>query len=309
MNASASELTVAIPGGWPRPAGSGWRETIRAAVLGVLITIPMVGVGVAMWVSEARALYRIRHPLAVLLHEPPKPTIHPREFIAGREVFRSVCAACHGADARGVAGLGKSLLSSDFAAGLSDRQLAAFLAEGRPADHPLNTTRVAMPPRGGNDALTDEDLASIVAYLRGLQDPRRAPAVSAEEEATILASLPRREPSAATPDLAALTGATGEEAEWLAWGRKQFASSCTACHGADAKGMQGLGKDLIASDFVRGLDEEGLVEFLKKGRSTSDPLNTTKVDMPPKGGNPALDDDDLYAIALYVRSLQQVSMN
>ncbi len=33
--------------------------------------------------------------------------------------------------------------------------------------------------------------------------------------------------------------------------------------------------------------------------------NTTKVDMPPKGGNPALKDDDLVNIAAFLRSLQK----
>jgi disulfide bond formation protein DsbB len=44
---------------------------------------------------------------------------------------------------------------------------------------------------------------------------------------------------------------------------------------------------------------------LKKGRPASDPANTTKVDMPPKGGNPALTDQDLADIVTYVRSLQK----
>ena len=50
------------------------------------------------------------------------------------------------------------------------------------------------------------------------------------------------------------------------------------------------------------LDDDALA-FVKKGRSTSDPLNTTKVDMPPKGGNPALSDDDVLDIISYLRFL------
>src|SRR5690606_31984637 len=41
---------------------------------------------------------------------------------------------------------------------------------------PANTTGMLMPPRGGNPDLTDTQVADIVTYLRGLQDPRRMPA-------------------------------------------------------------------------------------------------------------------------------------
>jgi cytochrome c5 len=31
---------------------------------------------------------------------------------------------------------------------------------------PLNTTGVAMPPKGGNPAMSEQDIADIVAYMR-----------------------------------------------------------------------------------------------------------------------------------------------
>ncbi len=87
----------------------------------------------------------------------------------GRQVFASTCAACHGPHGEGVPGLGKSVVASDFVATRTDAELVAFIKAGRSVDDPLNTTGVAMPPKGGNPALTDEDLADIVAYLRSLQ--------------------------------------------------------------------------------------------------------------------------------------------
>ncbi|HIE21030.1 MAG TPA: c-type cytochrome [Acidimicrobiia bacterium] len=77
-----------------------------------------------------------------------------------------------------------------------------------------------------------------------------------------------------------------------------------ACHGADATGIEGLGKDLTNSDFIRGMTDGELATFIKEGRPSSDPANTTGVDMPPKGGNPALSDQDLLDIAAFLRSLQ-----
>jgi disulfide bond formation protein DsbB len=66
-----------------------------------------------------------------------------------------------------------------------------------------------------------------------------------------------------------------------------------------------LGKDLRDSAFVMGLDDDELITFLAKGRPTSDPLNTTKVDMPPRGGNPALNEDRLFQVVAYLRWLHK----
>nr|WP_290669257.1 cytochrome c [Ardenticatena sp.] len=88
-------------------------------------------------------------------------------------------------------------------------------------------------------------------------------------------------------------------------GEQLYAQSCAACHGPDARGIQGLGKNLRSSEFVKGLSDDELVEFIKKGRDTSDPANTTGVAMPPKGGNPSLTDQDLYDIVAYIRSIEE----
>ncbi len=88
-------------------------------------------------------------------------------------------------------------------------------------------------------------------------------------------------------------------------GKGAYDKTCVSCHGPDAKGMTGLGKDLTTSEFVKSKTNQELVEFFKVGRPSGDPLNTTGVDMPPRGGNPALTDTDLLNIAAFVRSLQE----
>ena len=88
-------------------------------------------------------------------------------------------------------------------------------------------------------------------------------------------------------------------------GKTEFEGTCSSCHGPDAKGMPDLGKDLTTSEFVKSKTDEEMIAFLLVGRPAYDPLNTTKVDMPPKGGNPALTDTDLQDIISYVRSLQK----
>jgi disulfide bond formation protein DsbB len=88
-------------------------------------------------------------------------------------------------------------------------------------------------------------------------------------------------------------------------GEPLFQGTCASCHGPDAKGLPNLGKDLTVSQFVSDNTDEELVAFIKVGRPATDPANTVGVDMPPKGGNPALDDDDLFDIVAYIRSIHE----
>lgn len=87
-------------------------------------------------------------------------------------------------------------------------------------------------------------------------------------------------------------------------GQQKFASTCAACHGQNAEGIQGLGKPLADSQFIKNMSDEALIEFVKVGRGPSDPENTTGIAMPPKGGNPSLSDDDLQDIVAHLRALQ-----
>jgi mono/diheme cytochrome c family protein len=84
----------------------------------------------------------------------------------GQQQFAVVCATCHGPDGHGVKGLGKDLVTSDYLHKASDDDLVKLIVDGREANDPLNQTGVAMPPKGGNAALTDKDIRDIVAYVR-----------------------------------------------------------------------------------------------------------------------------------------------
>jgi putative membrane-bound dehydrogenase-like protein len=88
-------------------------------------------------------------------------------------------------------------------------------------------------------------------------------------------------------------------------GQKLFTSTCAACHGPQGEGVAGLGKDITRSEFIASQGDNELVKFIKNGRNPDDPLNTTGVAMPPKGGNPAFSDQDLYHIVAYIRTIHQ----
>lgn len=134
-------------------------------------------------------------------------------------------------------------------------------------------------------------LAMSVAACGGDEEPTPAPTV-----APTTAAAPAEQ---AAPADQAATAPAGDAEK----GKALFAGTCAACHGPAGEGVQGLGKDMTKSEFIAGLSDEALMAFVKTGRPTSDPLNTTKVDMPPKGGNPALTDEQLTDIIAFIRSI------
>lgn len=89
----------------------------------------------------------------------------------------------------------------------------------------------------------------------------------------------------------------------VANGEKVFAGTCSACHGADAMGIDGLGKQLAGSDFVASTSDADLANLILTGRPSSHPDNETGVDMPPKGGNPSLNDQSIADVVAYIKSL------
>lgn len=262
-------------------------EFARGTLIALAIAAPFA---YPMWLSATAEPPRPAHE--ILLAGAPLPPVASDDALAGREIFLTTCAACHRPDGTGMPNLGKSIVKSDFLASQTDEEMEAFIRKGRTATDPMNTTRIPMPPFGGRTSMSPAELRGVIAYMRGLQDPRRMPSLPAYVPA------PTREVVVEIPkDL------DPEEAKYIASGQKLFANSCVSCHGKDAHGMPGLGKSLVKSEFLAKLSDDDALAFVKKGRSTSDPLNTTKVDMPPKGGNPALSDDDVLDIISYLRFL------
>lgn len=100
------------------------------------------------------------------------------------------------------------------------------------------------------------------------------------------------------------TAGAGAHSEQAAAGKERFQRTCATCHGAEAEGVPNLGKNLHENEFVRSNSDADLVEFLKVGRPAWDPANTRGVDMPPRGGDPTLTEDDMADIVAYLRTIQ-----
>jgi disulfide bond formation protein DsbB len=269
--------------------------SLAAACLWVLATF--AGIRVSVWLTP-RPVTIVNARLAAL---PAGPMLDVDTATHGRDVFERTCATCHGSSGLGKTGLGVDLVRSAFVADSPDAALVEFIEKGRAVDDPQNKTRVAMPPRGGNESLTTEDLHAVAAYIRGLQDPRRLPDLPAYVPAPVVVSVSESEKQAAL----AAAGGDAELAGYIASGDKLFHSTCVSCHGKAGVGVKGNGKALADNEFVQSLDDDGLLAFIRQGRSPTDPKNTTGIQMPPKGGNPALSDDDILDIIAYLRTLQK----
>ncbi|MBL9147826.1 MAG: c-type cytochrome [Phycisphaerae bacterium] len=307
---SASAVATLSGGVPPEPAptvgASRPARRYEGRAVAIAIGACVAALGLALGAAHLMRLAQVRLtpnpraplPLAALA---PLPQLDMPTYVRGRALFVATCATCHGPAGTGVPGLGKDLTHSLFVFERRDSVLVDFIRKGRDAADPLNTTKVAMPPLGGNPDLTAADLGALVVFMRGLQDPRRVPDVP-EVSAPVVVAVKEPTDKEKAEALEA-AGGDAERAEWIASGRKLFVASCASCHGKDGLGMPGLGKDLTTSEFVHRLSDDDLLAFLLKGRDPSDPANTSKIAMPPKGGNPALSEDDLLDIIAFLRSV------
>ena len=102
--------------------------------------------------------------------------------------------------------------------------------------------------------------------------------------------VPLAEPAAAPVEEVAAVAATSA----------LYGVHCSACHGQDAKGVQGLGLNLVDSELVAASSAEELTAFLKAGRAGDSPDNTTGVPMPSFVW---MSDEDLAEITGHLQSL------
>lgn len=241
----------------------------------------------------------------------------PAIVAEGQALFTATCSACHGPDAHGITGLGKDLINSEFVHSLSDADFLTFVKTGRPIWDAANTTGVDMPPRGGNPTLTDDDLLLIITFIRASSGVPAAQIASTDPTTTDASNvavaveptmMPTTAPTALSPVVPATLPPAGEDTNvsLASAGQELFVGTCSACHGPDAHGITGLGKDLVKSEFLHSLTDDEFLTFVKTGRPLWDAANTTGVDMPPRGGNPALTDDQILSIIAYIRSLQNM---
>jgi mono/diheme cytochrome c family protein len=118
--------------------------------------------------------------------QPRGETFTAAQADAGRGVYATSCAVCHGADLAGVGG----------APPLAGAQFVARWG-GRTPGELVGLTRVTMPP-GSANVLPESTYVEIVAYVLAMNgSPAGAAPLTAASAATIETLLPRAAPAAA----------------------------------------------------------------------------------------------------------------
>jgi mono/diheme cytochrome c family protein len=244
----------------------------------------------------------------------------------GQQLFNSTCTACHGFDAKGISGLGKTLIDSAFVDGLEDDELVTFIQVGRTVTDPLNTTGVAMPANGNNPSLTDADLNAVVDYIRSLNgaiivedgvvdapiptarpftainvnalDPSLVqPSGGASGSAELSDLMATPTPTIELTALPTESAGTTTDAVSAAEGETVYFQQCVGCHGA-----AGVADPLFpaAGDFTQiAIDPVAAFTFMTTVQQF-DPV--TIFVHPYRGGYPELTDDDIKAVISYMQS-------
>ena len=210
--------------------------------------------------------------------------------IDGEGIYGNVCSACHASGAAGAPIRGEE----DAWAARTEQGFATLV------DHAINGIG-AMPAKGGNASLSDEEVEAAVAYM--VEPVMEVPELGGGDEA---ASEEAGSEEAATEETAAAEGDAAAEEEMAANddaasggsdldGAALYASvGCAACHDSGVAGAPTKG------------DSEAWAARLEKG---ADELYASAINgigaMPAKGGNPNLSDEEVMAVVDYLMAEAQ----
>jgi len=206
----------------------------------------------------------------------------------GQEIYESVCTACHLAGVLGAPKLGDEAgWAPRLAKGVDTLIANAINGIG------------AMPARGGNPALTDDDIKRTVDYMLAsvgvgsgetASPDAAAPTASPEPAATEAAAT---EATPATDAAATQTAALDISGYDLSVGERTYKQACGMCH---QLGIAGAPKFADAAQWeprlAKGL--ETLITHSIEGFQGEAGV------MPPKGGNLSLADEDVKAAVAYM---------
>lgn len=133
-------------------------------------------------------LARIEWPGKPSALAPAVTPLTPEEqqrFAAGREVYQSLCVACHQPDGRGQEKLGASLIGSPFATGVPEIPIRILL-------HGKEGPTGLMPPLGAS--LSDDQIAGALTYIRREWGQTASPVTPAAVAAVRAATKSRTRP-------------------------------------------------------------------------------------------------------------------
>lgn len=196
---------------------------------------------------------------------------------SGEEVYNSVCMMCH------QTGLMAAPIFGD------KEQWKPRIAQGYDTlvSHAINGIR-NMPAKGGNPSLSDDEVASAVVHIANAAGADfKAPAANEVKSAEGDSSEPVASNSAGPVAAEATTGKSGEDV---------YKSVCMMCHQAGLMAAPIFGdKEQWKPRIAQGYDT--LVTHAVKGVRN----------MPAKGGNPGLSDDEVASAVKYMANASGAS--
>jgi cytochrome c5 len=180
------------------------------------------------------------------------------------DVYKKSCMACHAAGVAGAPKVGdQAAWDARMAKGI-DTLVGS-----------VNKGMGAMPPKGGDASLTDDDIKATIKFMAegAKESAAAAPAAPAQTAAVEEKAAPKKKEPA--PEKSA--------------GQKVYETTCMACHLMGVAGAPKVG-DQAAWAQRAGKGAEGLTMSVIKG------LNA----MPPRAGNPQLTDADIQQAVAYM---------
>ncbi|MGF1546277.1 MAG: c-type cytochrome [Thiotrichales bacterium] len=219
---------------------------------------------------------------------------------AGAKVYQTACGFCHDAGVAGAPKTGDSAAwAARIAAGVETMHTSAIKGIG------------AMPAKGGNPALSDEDVKRAVDYMieqsggspaggasatttgapAATTAAEAAPAAAAFAAKTALPAVAATTlpPAAAAPPLPESAPASTVAPETLASGKRTYDLACGSCHNVGLAGAPKLG-DTAAWDRSTAAGMESVYRNAINGKGR----------MPPKGGRLDLSNADVAAAVDYL---------
>lgn len=97
-------------------------------------------------------------PVSILAEDGTAAT----DVAAGKAVYSQTCIACHGANGKGMIPGVRDLTDPDGALTKSDEELIGNITTG----FQTPGSPMAMPAKGGNPTLTEDDIKAVLKYLR-----------------------------------------------------------------------------------------------------------------------------------------------
>jgi glucose/arabinose dehydrogenase/mono/diheme cytochrome c family protein len=203
-------------------------------------------------------------------------------------IYATNCVGCHGAFGEGLAP--NPALNDRDVRRKTASDLFKTIARGR-----LSTAMAAFSLDEGGALTTTQidDLVTLIQYgsWRDVQSYVAAQGLTPTD-------LP---PIEQQFDIAALS----HPLEIVSQGRDVYLANCFSCHNPSSTGVaaHNIGKDLINNQFIQDSTDQELLDFIKKGRLATDPANVTGNEMPARGGNPNLTDEEISSAIAYLREL------